>query len=69
MSSSGNITIPAGFARDYRDTHAGFSLLCALLGLEIVLGAYAIFGSWLQRDVERRRSGQDQLEKVEISMK
>lgn len=67
--SPGNATIPAGFARDCRNTRAGFGLLCALLGLEILMGASAAIGFWFQRDVGRRREEQDQLEKLEIATK
>lgn len=65
----GGTTTPIHFARDCHDTRAGFALLCVVLGLEILMGIGAAFGSYFQRDVSRRREGQFQLEKLEIATK
>ncbi|KAJ5088507.1 hypothetical protein N7456_012123 [Penicillium angulare] len=62
-------TAPIHFARDCHATHAGFALLCLVLALEICMGIASAVGTWLQRDVGRRREEQAQLEKLEIATK
>ncbi|CEO59496.1 hypothetical protein PMG11_04171 [Penicillium brasilianum] len=68
-SSSGTTSSPVHFARDCHETRAGFAMLCALLGFEILMGLAAAAGTWSQRDVSRRRDEQVQLEKLEVATK
>ncbi|KAJ5131400.1 uncharacterized protein N7515_007439 [Penicillium bovifimosum] len=66
--TSGSKT-PSHFSRDCVNTRAGFVMLCVLLGMEVSLGLAAAAGTWVQRDVSRRRDAQAQLEKLEIATK
>ncbi|KAJ5581541.1 hypothetical protein N7535_000161 [Penicillium sp. DV-2018c] len=61
--------IPSHFSRDCVNTRAGFVMLCVLLGMEASMGLAAAAGTWVQRDVSRRRQAQAQLEKLEITTK
>lgn len=66
-SSSGDtwVAAPVYFARDCAVTEAGFALMCALLGLEIIMGFVAGAGLWLERGVSRQRVEERvQLEKI-----
>lgn len=67
---SSAVSAPAHFARDCAATEAGFALLCALIGLEVILGAVAGAGIWLERGVSRQREDERlQLEKIETTAK
>ncbi|KAL5365514.1 hypothetical protein BJX96DRAFT_169162 [Aspergillus floccosus] len=67
---SSAISAPAHFARDCAITEAGFALMCALIGLEVLLGAVAGVGIWLERAVSRQREDERlQLEKIETVAK
>jgi hypothetical protein len=44
-------------------------MLCVLVGMEVLMGLAAAAGTWVQRDVSRRREAQVQLEKLEIATK
>ncbi|KAG2421046.1 hypothetical protein HFD88_000662 [Aspergillus terreus] len=67
---SSAVSAPAHFARDCAVTEAGFALLCALIGLEVILGAVAGAGIWLERGVSRQREDERlQLEKIETTAK
>ncbi|KAL4977024.1 hypothetical protein BDW66DRAFT_133759 [Aspergillus desertorum] len=59
---------PVHFGRDCAATRAAFVLLGILIGVEVIMGAAAGVGTWLELSVARRR-GQEQyqLEKVETS--
>ncbi|KAJ5901524.1 hypothetical protein N7495_002052 [Penicillium taxi] len=68
-SSSEDVSSPIYFSRDCIESRAGFALLYVLLALEILMGITAAVGTWLQRDVSRRREEQAQLERLEITSK
>lgn len=51
------VSAPIHFARDCKDSRAGFVLLCVLLGLEAVMGFAAAAGYLLERNVAKENSG------------
>lgn len=53
---------PADFSRDCMETRAGFILLGFLIGLEVMMGAAAAVGWWLEGIVRMQRK----IEKVEL---
>ncbi|KAL2001815.1 hypothetical protein VTN02DRAFT_1190 [Thermoascus thermophilus] len=61
---------PDHFPRDCVETRAGFILLGLLIGLEVMMGAAAAAGWWVEIDVRRRRQAEKvKLGRVEVSAK
>ena len=66
---------PLGFVRDCRLAEAGFGLLGAVLGLEVIMGAVAVLGLWVTFVVRRERmgglfgSGRGEVEKESVAAK
>lgn len=66
---------PLGFVRDCRLAKAGFGLLGAVLGLEVIMGVVAVLGVWVAFVVRRERmgglfgSGRGEVEKESVAAK
>lgn len=61
---------PIYFAPDCAETHVGFVLLGALVGLELLMGVVAAVSVWSQTNDARRRADEGyQLEKLEFATK
>lgn len=64
------LTAPADFSRNCMETRAGFILLGLLIGLEIIMGAAAAAGWWLEKSVSKQRKfGEAELGQIEITVK
>jgi hypothetical protein len=64
------LTAPADFARNCAETRAGFILLGLLIGLEVIMGAAAAAGWWLEKSVSNHRKfGGMELDQIEVTVK
>ncbi|KAL1967451.1 hypothetical protein VTN77DRAFT_3236 [Rasamsonia byssochlamydoides] len=61
------LTAPADFSRNCVESRAGFILLGLLIGLEVIMGAAAAAGWWLEQSVtKQRKAGAIELGQVDV---
>ncbi|GAD91653.1 conserved hypothetical protein [Paecilomyces variotii No. 5] len=65
-----SLSAPASFSHDCMETRAGFILLGLLIGLEVIMGAGAAAGWFLERSVEKKRCEEAfELQKATVTVK
>ncbi|KAJ9287419.1 hypothetical protein DTO021C3_5110 [Paecilomyces variotii] len=64
-----SLSAPASFSRDCMETRAGLILLGLLISLEVIMGAAAAAGWFLERSVDRKQREDFELQKATITVK